>query len=119
MPTTQVYHGLVRAVVRVTSLSARPRSERALLRRIDLLGPAAPLVEEAGGGAEAGGEAGGEAAAAAEEEVAPPPIVVEASAEGFAPVRVSIPVSTDAAASGVMAVAEAAAGQPVDFFGGP
>ena len=44
------------------------------------------------------------------------PIVVEASSPGFAPVQISIPTSMDAADS-VMAIAEAAAGQPVDFFG--
>ena len=43
-------------------------------------------------------------------------IVVEASAPGFAPVNVTIPVSTDEATAGVMAVAAAAAGKPVDFF---
>ena len=42
---------------------------------------------------------------------------VEAAAAGFDAVRVSIAVSTDAATAGVMAVAEAGAGQPVDFFG--
>ena len=44
------------------------------------------------------------------------PIVVEASAPGLPPVRVSIAVSTDAAADGIAAVAEAGAGKQVDFF---
>ena len=44
------------------------------------------------------------------------PIVVEVTAAGFAPARVTIPTSTDAAAASVVAVAEASAGKPVDFF---
>ena len=37
------------------------------------------------------------------------PIVVEASAPGFAPVRIDVPVSVDAVKDGVMAVAKATA----------
>jgi hypothetical protein len=103
-PWSIAYHGLVRAVVRVTSSRARDPRERALLSRIDLHGPmassAGALPEEAT-----------DASARAD------PIVVEASAEGFHPVRISIPVSTDASKAGVMAAAAQAAGQPVDFFG--
>jgi len=93
-PWHSAYHGLVRAVVRVTSVAGRPAAERELLSRIDTGGPMAdpraqPRVE---------------------------PIVVEASSPGFRPVTVSIPVSLDAAESGVMAVASAAAGKSVDFF---
>ena len=43
-------------------------------------------------------------------------IVVEASSPGFSPVQVTIPTSTDPK-DNVMAIAEASAGQPVDFFG--
>lgn len=43
------------------------------------------------------------------------PIVVEASADGFEAVQVSIPTSVDPADS-VFAAAEAAAGKPVNFF---
>jgi len=90
------YHGLVRAVVRVTSAAARPAAERELLKSIDVHGPMA---------------------ADAPPPAAPAPIVVEASAPGtgFAPAVVSISTSLDAA-DGVMAVAAAGAGKPVDFF---
>ena len=42
------------------------------------------------------------------------PIVVEASAPGLAPVRISVPVSVDSAKDGVMAVAKAT-GSSVSF----
>lgn len=94
-PWHTAYHGLVRAVIRVTSTAARSKTERSLLQQIDMHGPMA--------------------AGALEAEVASA-IVVEASSPGFAPVQVSIPVTADPGASGVMAAAHAAAGQPVDFF---
>ena len=93
-------HGLVRGVIRVTSTAGRAASERALLSQIDSIGPMAAstgLVPVEDEGATA--------------------IVVEASSPGLAPVQVSIPVSTDAASASVMAVAQAGAGLPVDFFG--
>ena len=73
------------------------------LAQIDARGPMAAAA--AGGG-------GGGAAAAAE------PIIVEATADGFAPARVSIPTSADASAAGVLAAA-AAAGRAVDFSAAP
>ena len=94
-PWHPAYHGLVRAVVRVTSVAARSRAERAALARIDVHGPMA-----------AGEQADQETE----------PIVVEASAPGLPPARISIGVSTDAAAHGFLAVAVSAAGKPVDFF---
>jgi len=96
-PWASAYHGLVRAVVRVTSAASRPARERELLSRIDQHGPmaAGSLYASAAGG----------------------PIVVEASSPGFEPVRVSVAVSEDAGTAGVMAAAAAAAGKPVDFFG--
>jgi hypothetical protein len=97
-PWYPAYHGLVRAVVRVTSVAGRPPAERALLSTIDVHGPCASSVTAESGNAPAD------------------PIVVEASTPGFAPVRVSIPTSTDPKER-VLAVAEAAAGKPVDFFG--
>jgi hypothetical protein len=93
------YHGLVRAVIRVSSTAARSSRERELLSRIDVHGPMASQAPPAASGDDDG------------------PIVVEASSPGFSPVRVSIPVSIDASAAGVMAAAKAAAGKPVDFFG--
>jgi hypothetical protein len=95
-PWHSAYHGLVRAVVRVTSTAARDAREKQLLALIDETGPMA-----AGAAAEHVAEA----------------IVVEASSPGFDPVQISIPVTTDSQVDGVMAVAAAAAGQPVDFFG--
>ena len=49
-------------------------------------------------------------------DVATDDIVVEASSPGFDPVQVTIKTSTDPKDS-VMAIAEASAGQPVDFMG--
>ena len=97
-PWHTAYHGLVRAVVRVTGTAGRPAAERALLAKIDAHGPLS-----------AAGQAGSSDSADA--------IVVEATLPGFAPARISIPVSTDAAAAGVMAAASATAGMPVNFFG--
>ena len=104
-PWHSAYHGLVRAVVRVTSTAGRDPRERSLLAQIDARGPMAAAAAAGGGG-------GAAAAAAAE------PIIVEATADGFAPARVSIPTSADASAAGVLAAAAAAAGKAVDFFGG-
>ena len=95
-PTHPAYHGLVRAVVRVTSTAARGARERALLATIDARGPMASLATSGG---------------------AADPIVVEVRAPGFPLERLTIPTSLDAAADGVYAIAEAAAGKPVDFFG--
>ena len=92
-PWNTAYHGLVRCIVRVTGTSAR--KDRALLASIDSEGPMN---------------------ANAHELVASGPIVVEASSPGFAPVRVSIPTSTDEETHGVYASAAEAAGKPVDFF---
>ena len=103
-PWHSAYHGLVRAVIRVTPTAGRDPRERSLLAQIDARGPMAAAAAGGGGGAAA-------AAAAAE------PIVVEATADGFAPARVSIPTSADASAAGVLAAAAAAAGKAVDFFG--
>lgn len=86
------YHGLVRAVVRVTSVSARSWDERQLLARIDASGPFVTSMEDA------------------------QPIVVEATMQGYPSVTVSIPVSEDMKEAGVLAAASAAAGKPVDFF---
>ena len=111
-PSHAAYHGLVRAVVRVTSVAARPHAERAALARIDLGGPMAAAHAQAR--APMGGNTPRAADAPEVEELQP--IVVEASAPGLPPVRVSIAVSTDAAADGIAAVAEAGAGKQVDFF---
>ena len=100
-PWHPAYHGLVRAVVRVTSVAARSSMERTALARIDVHGPMA---------------AGEQAEPVEQATAATEPIVVEASAPGLAPARISIAVSTDPAADGILAVAVAAAGKQVDFF---
>ena len=93
-------HGLVRAVIRVTSSAARDPAELELLSRIDHHGPmaASSAVAVHDGRMDTGD------------------IVVEASSPGFASVQITIPTSTDPK-DGVMAIAEASAGQPVDFMG--
>lgn len=98
VPWHTAYHGLVRAVIRVASVAARPARERAILSTIDAHGPMAA------------------ANAASHMDGAGEPIIVEASSPGFTPVQVSIPTSTDATVDGVFAAAEAAAGKPVNFF---
>ena len=124
-PSHAAYHGLVRAVVRVTSVAARPHAERAALARIDVGGPMAAGTNSAmrtGTGTRVqarvstGGNTSAAAAADALELEELQPIVVEASAPGLPPARISIAVSTDAAADGIVAVAEAGAGKQVDFF---
>jgi len=92
MPWHPAYHGLVRAVVRVTSVAAH--ADRVALSEIDAEGLMTVATEEAD----------------------PQPIVVEASSPGFAPAQITIPTSTDLVKDGVYAAAAAAAGQPVDFF---
>lgn len=99
-PWHTAYHGLVRAVVRVSSTAARSTYERALLARIDHDG----LMSVS---------AGRQYPMALSDS----DIVVEATSPGFAPARLTIPTSTDAATAGVLEVARAAAGQPVNFFG--
>ena len=107
VPFRTAYHGLVRAVVRVTSAAALSARERQLLGRIDAEGPmAAPM--DGIGVADHDGLADGLADGLS-------PIVVEATSPGLAAVQVSIPVSTDTAADGVMAVAASMAGKPVPF----
>ena len=95
-PTVAAYHGLARAVVMVTSVAALPAFERELLAAIDL----DSMVTGLKGGDEPGAVAG---------------IVVQASSPGLGVVELTIPVSTDAVADSVLAVAATAAGQRVEF----
>merc|ERR1711939_1285740 len=90
------WHGLARGIVRVTSTAGRDARERQLLQQIDTIGPMSKNALEIHSSTE--------------------PIVVEASADGFRSVQLSIPTSTNSATASVLAVAEASAGQPVDFF---
>lgn len=86
------YHGLARAVVSVTSAAALPQAQRTLLAQIDadsdLTGLDGRLSSDT--------------------------IVVEASSPGIPSALLSIPVST-APEHGVLAVAAAAAGNPISF----
>ena len=93
--TVHAYHGLARAVVTTTSVAALPAAERALLAQIDLDSDRSGLL-----GAEA---------------EPPVDIVVEATAPGLGTAEVSVRVSTDQAADGVLAVAAASAGKTVLF----
>ena len=78
------HHGLARAVVQVSVNAATP--DRALQALVDLEGNHTTRVELA-------------------PYAGPTAIVVQASAPGFAPATISIPVSVDAAKDGVLAVA--------------
>ena len=80
----------------MTSTAARDAHERSLLQQIDANGPMSKNALAIHTSTE--------------------PIVIEASADGFQSVQLSIPTSTDAATASVLAVAEASAGKPVDFF---
>lgn len=82
------YHGLVRAVVRVSSLAGLSSYEQYLLSEME----GSDLEFEEDGN-----------------------IVIQASAPGLDSVTLEIPTSVDLADS-VLAVARAGAGQPVDFF---
>ena len=96
-PWHTAYHGLVRGIIRVTSTAARSDYEAGILAEVDVHGPMS-----------------GTRTVAITDNA---PIVVEVSAAGFAPVQISIMTSTNAGADGVLAVAEAGAGKPVNFFG--
>jgi len=98
-PWHSAYHGLVRAVVRVTSTAARTPYERDLLAEIDMHGPMAAAVKQQ------------------QQQQDTSDIVVEASSPGLKSVQFTIPTSTDADTDGVFAVASLAAGKPVNFFG--
>lgn len=99
-PTVAAYHGLARAVVMTTSVAALPASERELLAAIDLDSTVTGLTDGDRPEAAAADAAG---------------IVVQASSPGLGVVELTIPVSTDADADSVLAVAASAAGQKVEF----
>lgn len=91
------YHGLVRAVIRVTSIAGLPSSQKELLQAVhgpDFFGKPGPSLTQ-------------------DED-----IIIEATSPGLATVRLRIPTSKDPSTS-VLAVAAAAAGQSVDFFVSP
>lgn len=96
-PTVAAYHGLARAVVMTTSVTALPAVERELLAAIDL--------DSTVSGLESGDEPGATV----------PGIVVQASSPGLGMVELTIPVSTDVAADSVLAVAATTAGKKVEF----
>jgi hypothetical protein len=93
--TMRAYHGLVRAVVMVTSVAGRTLAERNLIEAIDL-----DAVHIKGHDGIVADEA----------------IVLEASAIGLPPAHISIPVSANLEADGVLAIAAAAAGKPASFY---
>lgn len=94
-PSQTAYHGLVRAVVRVTSIAGLDLRQKQLLGEVhgtalfECAGPS--LYDESD-------------------------IVIQATSPGFKPVQLRIPTSTDASVSSVLAVAKAGAGKAVDFF---
>lgn len=95
-PSQTAYHGLVRAVIRVTSIAGLSQREKDLLQQVhgleyfDTLSGPSLLQEE--------------------------DIIIEATSPGLESVQLKIPTSTDPSSS-VLAVAASGAGQPVDFFG--
>ena len=107
-PWHTAFHGLVRAVVRATSISARAIHERKLLAHIDHHGP----MSSKNAAATSSDDSGHSATAADSTD----DIVVEASTPGLSSVRITIKTSTDPETDGVLAAAKAAAGKPVYFF---
>jgi hypothetical protein len=88
------YHGLVRVVVRVTSIEALSPAEQALMEAVD--GPADMHTFLRNDDQD---------------------IVIEATTPGLPPVQLTIPTSTDTSSASVLAIAAFTAGKPVDFFG--
>lgn len=88
------YHGLVRAVVRVTSIAGLPRHQRMRLEQIhghtqlDNMGVSRTDTSS---------------------------IVIQATSPGLAPSQLEIPTSTNYGAASVLAVAKASSTQPVDL----
>jgi hypothetical protein len=89
------YHGLVRAVVRVTSIAGLSSRQKELLGSVH----SSSIFEKV---------------SLTDQD----DIVIEATSPGFEPVKLRIPTSTDASSASVLAVAEAGAGKAVDFFNG-
>lgn len=92
------YHGLVRAVVRVTSIAGLASRQKKLLEGVHGFS----LVED------------GTMSLTEDAD-----IVVEATSPGFKPVQLRIPTSTNASKASVLAVADVGAGKAVDFFLSP
>lgn len=96
------YHGLVRAVVRVTSIAGLSTEEKTLLQHVD--GPIRLSGREVTAGPSL---------------TDTDDIIIEASSPGLGTsMQLRIPTSTDASTSSVLAVAATGAGKPVDFFKG-
>jgi hypothetical protein len=99
-PSQTAYHGLVRAIVRVTSLAGLSAEEKLWMKLID--GPSlssSSLLSWTDDN----------------------DIVIEATADELdaSSARLSIATSTDCSQDSVLAVAAASAGKPVDFFHQP
>jgi hypothetical protein len=104
------HHGLVRAVVGVTSAAGLDAYEKDLL-----------LSMEVPSGRSDGSESAAAAAAAATRTVDyddESDIVIEATSPGMSPVRLTIPTSTDRSQSSVLSVAARGAGRPVELVMG-
>lgn len=108
------YHGLVRAVVRVTSAAGLSANEKQLLTSME-------VDDNGGGGGGDGGSDGDDYRSCASTRTTlsyddERDVVIEAASPGFAPVRLYIPTSTSREEASVLAVAAKGAGRPVDFF---
>ena len=104
------YHGLVRAVVRVTSVAGLSAREKHMLKSMEVFqneqegcappSPSATATDSAG-------------LLSFDDER---DIVIEATSPGFAPVQLTIPTSVSRGEASVLSVAAREAGRPVDFF---
>ena len=104
------YHGLVRAVIRVTSIAGLSSKEKELIQMIDI-GPSSFLYD--------GSSSTTNTMMMMISWDEMDDIVVEATSPGLESVQIQIPTSTDATTSSVLAVAATTAGQPVNFFNDP
>jgi Glycoside hydrolase family 2 C-terminal domain 5/Domain of unknown function (DUF4982)/Glycosyl hydrolases family 2, TIM barrel domain len=114
------YHGLVRAVVRVTSIAGLSDHERNLLRVLDVQAISSSSREkhtshQSSDSKDLNNRIPYSYPSLTDDD----DIVIEASSPGFDSVQLRIPTSTDASVASVFAVATAAAGRPVDLFTAP
>lgn len=108
------YHGLVRAIIRVTSIAGLSDTDRYYIQVVD-----EPAYTSRGSGSSNSSSSSDRyyhPSITDDGDDDDDDIVIEASSPGFVSVRLTIPTSTDPTVASVLAVAKATAGVPVNFF---
>lgn len=120
-PSQMANHGLVRAVVRVTSIAGLSDQERKLLQVLDQ--PSLPVERETSSSRmiiaddnNSSDNINDRLFCSYPSKTDESDIVVEASSPGFDSFQLRIPTSTDASVASVLAVAKAAAGKSVNLY---